>query len=290
MTIGVFATLSVAGIVVSVVLLQLHAEKVYGKVGDHKIYQSELTNTLVGAVNIPQSKAVTTLLDYWLYQQIAKKEHLSISSEEVNSELKSRTGSLNPPARNYLVVAIKRDLLYEKITAAAEGFYTGDMIIVHFDQNIPFGSGFDSPASAIKIASDRKYAQTFVSDIYNQLKSGRISFAQAIIKEQTDPRVGIKALPTTSHSGSFDTSKPQALSSQVVARKDVKTEMLQLKPGSYSAPFIAQVDINASVPPAKQDGYFVIIKMATSQSLASNLKVDEYIASQKLLLKYEQLQ
>ena len=267
-------------------------QRVYGKVGSHLVKSSELKNAMLetGPLKTSQDQVLTAILDQWLYTDIGKKYGVKVSDQEVTTEYNQRVGNNAAPAgKNYILVAVRRDLLKHKLEAKFRGFYQGQYIMANFDQHIPFNGngGPDNPAEGreARIATDRDYATQFINDIYSKLQDKSLIFAQAISNERQDPQIGVTALPTSLHSDVFDTSKLLATNRVMFSRPEILSQISKLQPGQYTKPFIVKINTDLKDPPTTVDGKWMIINLKTSQ-LPAGKSADVIVKEQKASLGY----
>lgn len=303
-------------IIISLWFLLLSADKAYwrakvrlgpkplARVGHHAIFQSDLDPLIKSApFNTDKKQILAVLMDNWLYKEMAKANGITVSDQQITSEVLKRSGIANNkyqniqlpvnasdqqktalqqilatenPAsivlkNNYLKLQVANALYKNKLTEKIKGGYQGQFIIAHFDQNILFSDSSKTSEQAkmsaadlaTKVADDRKYATDFINSIYQQLTTNHLSFSNAIALEKKDPRLGSDVLPTVVHSGDFNAVDKTNINNLLATNTQVTAQLDSLKPGQVSKPFIYKVNSSTNNPQQLADGYWIIVRLDT---------------------------
>ncbi len=174
------------------------------------------------------------------------------------------------------------------------GYTQGRLIIVNFDLHLPF-DGIDSlfPGEIEKdrakyIAKDRANADKVMNDIYSQLSSNKINFDQAMEMERSDPLVGTKALPTTPHSGSFNTADTESPLYNILTNADYIKLIQDTKAGSYSKPTVLKAPLGSKADAPTAEARYVVVQVDKRVGQLAN-SLSDFVTSQKNQLKYKKL-
>ncbi len=134
---------------------------------------------------------------------------------------------------------------FAKLNMDNQGVYKGKLLVANFSRYIPFQSGLLAQqeaanpkiGNAAAMAADKEYALSFITNLYNQIKAGKITFDQAMQMEQNDPTVGEQAYPSLYHSQAFDGTRSQV---GPLAASSITSKVNSIKPGQLTAPFVVQ--------------------------------------------------
>ncbi|HSX48048.1 MAG TPA: hypothetical protein VLF41_00875 [Candidatus Nanoarchaeia archaeon] len=260
--------------------------KIVAKVGSHLITQDELDQAYKGNTLASKDKVLSALMDMWLYRQMAQPLKIAVTDSDVKTELAKRVGS-STNSKNYLTVAVTRDLLSSKLEDYYSGYSQGRYIIAHFDQHIPFNGGDNTGAgTTAQIAADRTYATNFINNVYDKLSKKQITFDQAVAMENADARIGSAALQTSPHSGSFDTTDSVSAAATIMSFPDVAPVIAGLAPGKISQPFVSKIAVAAGENPPKVDGCWLVVVIDRTEP-KNGQTFNGAVASAKSTLRYE---
>ncbi|MCH7541584.1 hypothetical protein IH981_02270, partial [Patescibacteria group bacterium] len=209
------------------------------------VFKLETVEKLATDCSLGQKKAVELLVDERVLVSWASDEGVVISKAEQKDE-ELRIGgldSVNPCTKRVAMV----NLLRERLSQNIQVFREGEFIIINFSRfanpnSIQVTKG-DEKNRKQKYAAERAYADTLSKSIYSDLKTGKISFEEAIKKVNNDPKVGLKSFYETNLiSGSF-TALEYIEKSGLLADDSVRQKIDKLNEGEISEPFISQIDV-----------------------------------------------
>ncbi len=263
---------------------------IYGRVGSHFVTKSQVAKVVSASPIFKTQEVGDAYMDMYLYQELAKDYKVSVSQSEIDTEMTNRTGLKDPYNKDFLTVAITRDLLQQKIQEKVAGYYKGKFVLANFDRYIPYGdnAGPDNPVAGRtqRIAADRAYAQAFSGYIYDQLVANKLTFDQAVEQEHNDSRLGHIALPTSLHSGDFNTADSTLPSTSLLSSTEVMSVLKSTKVGSFSLPVIAKIDSSAVENAPRVDGKFIIL-LVQDASTKSDKSFDEVVSAKKKQVGYK---
>lgn len=225
-----------------------------------------------------EDKIRDLIMNYWLLILASREYQLDISDKEVLSYLQSSlSGSpqkINFDINNsYIKYKGYFDLLQNRLTNIVSNYGSGAYVIAHFDQNMvrnttQLKSLSDEQYKQL-LDDDRKYATDFINKTFNELKTGKITFEQAMQIQIDDPKIGKKALntaPQSSKFGSMSELGPGMKTSNFDSDPQFRQKIDNLKPGEFSEPFMMQVMLGANENSPKADGIWIIAKIDSINS------------------------
>lgn len=265
--------------------------KLYAEVAGHKIYKKDVDNIRKGSQGVSEQDATAVLANKYLSETLAKEKNVTISDAEIEKAIGSDAQKLKTE-QPYAYQNQVNQLYMEKLAAQNQGIYKGKLLVAHFSRYVPYQSALLAEDKAVNpkigdpaaIAADKQYAKSFIDNLYNQISSGKLTFDQAIEKEQQDPTIGKNAYETLTHSGSFDTSN---LAGNLLAPESAQEQISKLKPGETSKPFIVRVPSSDS-DNSTAESYYLIVQMDSRQGGGNNKQdFDSYLSQAKKRLGYK---
>lgn len=288
-----WAGIGLALIVAAIVLFisnPLHiGQKVYAEAAGHKIYKKDIQSLqLVNGQtkNVTDHQAATVLADKYLTEAMAKQQGVAITHADIvaaygNGIDKQKT--TDPYGYQNLV----NQLYLTKLDHHNAGVYTGKLLVANFSRYVPYQSGLlpqqekETPllGNPAAIAKDKQYAQTFITNLYDQIKAGKITFDQAIQMEHNDPMVGEKSYYSTQqHSGSFNGPLNQI---GLLAARSIRGTVTGMKPGQLSKPFVVRVTNSSTDQNSTAESYFLVVRMDKTSGGESNITFQQELAQAK---------
>ncbi|HVX57970.1 MAG TPA: hypothetical protein VHA37_09700, partial [Candidatus Saccharimonadales bacterium] len=261
-------------------------EKVYAQAAGHKVYKKEI-DQLRGSTNtkgLSDHDVATVLANKYLYQAMAKKAGITVTDQDVEDQYPN----VSPNHPNAYVWQDDVNGTYaSQLMAYNTGLYKGKVLVAYFNRYVAFQSSLLPERQALEplignqaaIAADRKYASTFINKMYNQLKSHKITFDQAIQAQKKDPTLGNSVY--SPQSGSFDTSNPYLGGTVLVGPKSAQAQLAKMKAGQLSKPFVVSVRNSWKDPNVTAPAYYLVVQMDYSKSSHSGLTWDKYLAQQQ---------
>lgn len=266
---------------------KLHfGDKVYAQAAGHKIYKKEVEAIKVNNKSISDNTAATVLANKYLSQAMAKEQNVTISGSDIKAA-DCPSQKSNPFGYQTCV----NQLYFTKLGNKNEGIYKGKALIANFSRYIPFPSPLLEKQKALNpkigdpaaIAADKTYAKNFITDLYDQIISGKITFDQAIEMEHNDPVVGETAYPSLVHSGPFDGRISQ---DNLISAYSIRQKIAAMKPGEITKPFAPSGP--ASLADDKtNETYFLVVKMDQVSGGHGNTSFDQQIQQAKKKLGYK---
>ena len=268
---------------------RLHiGQKVYAQAAGHKIYKQDVENLIGNSKGISDHDAATSLADKYLTEAMAKDAKVTVTDQDLVSAYGKDINTQKTQQKYYYQLKVNQ-LYLRKLGAYNTGIYKGEYLIADFDRNIPTPSPLLAEDEAANphlgnskdIAADKKYASDFITKLYNQIMTHKMTFAQAIKAEHDDPEVGIKAYPTVLHSGSFDTSSGygSVLTAQVTNEK-----IKSIKAGTMTKPFLANTSNGQAQGTA--GSYYLVVRMDESRG-GLNVPFSQYLQQAKQKYGYK---
>lgn len=238
-------------------------EKVYAQADGHKIYKQDIKNLIGKTSGISNHDAATVLADKYLTEAMAKDAKITVTDKELVAAYGQSINTQKSQQKFYYQRRVNQ-LYFKKLSATNTGLYKGQFLIASFSRNIPYPSPLLAEEEANDpnlgnpkaIAADKKYAENFLTKLYNQISAHKMTFDQAIKAEHDDPQVGVEAYPTQPHSGSFDTSKANGslLTADVTAKK-----LTTIKSGTTTKPFLAST--SSGTNKGTSGSYYLVVRM-----------------------------
>lgn len=236
-------------------------DKILGQAAGHKVTPAELARFMQGTDGLSQKQAIGTLLDHYFYLALGKKLHVSVSDADVQQQLDSQTAHrTDAPNRNYLLAVDKNTLLAQKINAEIDGYYRGRFVVAHFDQHLVFNGQAVSAAVQQAQQADKAYATKFIGQVQTKLDLLHEDINQGIIMENSDPKIGLSALPAKFHSKSFNTAN-SADYMIIGSNASMMAQLKKLPVGQHSKPFIYQVQFIRDHTKQSADAAWMIVQL-----------------------------
>lgn len=272
-------------------------EKVYAQAAGHKVYKKEIQSLKGDNSAITDHQVATVLADKYLTEAMAKEQNVTVTQTEIQTAVKAaeyqtdngyQKTQLNPYAYQNLV----NQLYFTKLAANNEGVYQGKLLVANFSKNVPYQSpllaekkstnpNLGNPAA---IAQDKQYAQTFITNLYDQLQTKKITFDQAIQMEHNDPVVGTKGYPTQSHSTSFNGSLSQ---NNLLSADSIRGKITSIKPGETTKPFVVRSS-SSMYDKSTAESYFLVVRLdKKSGGNNSNTSFPQLLSQKKQQLGYK---
>ena len=192
------------------------SKPLYAEAAGHKIYKQDVKDLIHNHKGISDRQAATVLADKYLTEALAKQEKIAtVTNKDVEAVIGSNAAQLKT-TNPYSYQLNVNQLYFDRLQAYNRGIYKGKLLVAHFSRFIEARpdpnrnkAAFPQFGDPTAIAKDKKYAQDFITKLYDQLQAGKITWSQAIQAEHSDPILGENGYPALSHSGSFDTSQQQ---------------------------------------------------------------------------------
>lgn len=270
-------------------------QKIYAQAAGHKIYKSDIENLIGNTKGVSDRQAATVLANQYLTQAMAKDQGITISDQDISAAYGPNI-TKQKTSNKYAYQNKVNQLYFNKLAAYNQGIYKGNLLVAHFSRNIPYDSPLlaeqkandPSIGNQADVAADKKYAQKFITNLYDQLQAGKITWSQAVQAEHNDPVVGEKAYASLSHSGAFDTSSTSVQRNGLLGAASIRQQISNIKPGQTSKPFAVRVS-NSINPKSKAtaESYFLIVKMDSSAGGHSNVNFEQELDQAKQQLGYK---
>ncbi len=290
-----FAYIILAAIIIgggwAVIKKEFHiGDKVYARAAGHKVYKQEVKDLIGNTQGVSDHDAATVLADKYLTEALAKDQGVTVTDQDIRNQYGGKV-NLKDQQKNYAYAYQQavNSAYFNKLQAKYNGVYRGDILVAQFSRYIPASPVSAAYKKAIPemgdpkaIAADKQYADDFINKLYNQLQDHKITWKQAFHMEQTDPRLGVKAYPSLSHSGPFDTSKnPVTLFDAPAAQQKISG----LKAGETTKPFVVSVynqDTKKSF-----DSYYLVVHMSSTYGGHASGSFQQYLVDSKKRLDYQ---
>lgn len=286
---------AVAILVVIIVLIGAWAifglnvgKKVYAQAAGHKIYKEDVEAIKAHNKSISDNAAATVLANKYLSQAMAKENNVRVTQADINA-----AGCPSQKTNPFGYQTCVNQLYFTKLGNNNEGIYKGKALITNFSRYIPYPSPLLEQEKALNpkigdsaaIAADKAYAKAFITDLYNQIMSGKITFDQAIQMEHADPQVGEQAYPSLAHSGSFDGLISQ---DNLISANSIRQKITSMKPGEITKPFAV---VSGGSKPLAGDSsgetYFLVVDMEQISGGHGKTSFDQELQQAKKKLGYK---
>lgn len=258
--------------------------RVIGSVGNHTFFYRDLKAVLGQGVDKKYAK--DCLLENELYSNIAGAKNTTVTEQEVSELVKNQTQLEHPYHEAYFRLCAHRDILAEKLKKVFNGQKSGQIVLVNFDQHIPFAGRDDNTNPPkdreARIAADRTYASDLVNKLHLAVSNGSMNISDAVAVEQNDSRIGLSAEPTTLHSGLFDTTITNTPLARIFAKAKVHDFLSKAKRGDISPVITISEPIDGTDHPKLAEAKFVFLKVETATS-GQNVSFEDAVANQKKL-------
>jgi len=289
----VYALIAIAILVGGFIVLkhELHiGEKVYAQAGGHKIYQQDVENLIGNNKGINKHDAARVLADKYLIKAMVKGKDITVTEKDLVAQYGNATKQ-QKSSNKYIYQNKENQLYLQKIQVYNYGIYKGKYLIGNFSRHVEFqpvlpedkihDPNLGKPAA---IAKDKAYAQDFLTQLYDQIKSGKITFDQAIQKERNNPKIGVKAYPSLPHSGPFDTSSGPNYA--VLKPTSTRQKINDIKEGEITAPFVVRVG-NSLEGNSTAESYFLVVDMEKSSHSYTDIYFTQYLEQAKQKFGYK---
>lgn len=289
---GRLIIIGLAMVVVIAALFVAHpghiGQKVYAKAAGHKIYKKDLESLQVvngHKKNVSDHQAATVLADKYLTEAMAKQQGVTVTQ----SDLIAAYGKgivAQQKSDPYGYQNLTNQLYFTKLDNHNDGVYAGKLLVANFSRYVPYQSGLLPEQKKARpllgnptaIAQDKQYAQTFITNLYDQIKSKKITFDQAIQMEHNNPREGVNSYYSTQqHSGSFNGPLKQI---GLLAARSIRSRVAAMKPGELSKPFVVRVSNSATDQNSTAESYYLVVRM-DKVSGGSNMSFQQELAQAK---------
>lgn len=249
--------------------------KVLAKVGSKNITQRDLNTKLYevdlkGSPETPgkfsneiKSEVLRVLIENFIIEEEAKKLGINANEEEIKKELNNLPtyNYLNDSQKSLAKKNAKLQVLRKKIEEKVVSFREGKVIVARFDQT-PGGE-------------NRKYAESLIGSINSDLKTGKISFEDAMKKADNDSKIGANSffpnVALLSHE--FDKSS-QETKNGLFGNQEFSDLVFSLKKDQMSDP--------RAIKQEDKETMFVIIKITGSYDYSSRyLSLEEWLEKKK---------
>lgn len=241
--VGVFVFVVTLLITTYLLLSQKQAEQAIAaaKVGSEIISRSQAKN-FADECNLSQKEAVGYLVDEKVLTKWSADEQISIPPEEQKFE-ENKIGS-SASLSSCTSLKARVNLLREKLQQNTQKFREGQFVSINFGlysnpkpyQPIPGVSNEEERVAKLK--EHRAYADKLVNQIYPDLKSGRISFEQAMELVNKDPLIGESSLYKTSILSRSFSATEYIEKRSILGEEDVRKKVDSLAESQISEPFI----------------------------------------------------
>ena len=265
-------------------------EKIYAQAAGHKIYQQDVEDLIGDNKAISKHDAAKVLADKYLIKSMIKGKDITVSERDLVNQYGNATAK-QKGADKYAYQNKENQLYLQKIQNYNYGIYKGKYLIGNFSRNVEFQpvlpeDKFTNPnlGNPSAIAADKKYAQNFLTQLYDQIKSGKITFDQAIQKERQDPKIGEKAYPSLPHSGSFDTSNGPNYAALKPA--SIRQKINDIRDGEMTKPFVVRVG-NSLEGDSTAESYFLVLDMEKSSHSYTSVYFTQYLEQAKQKYGYK---
>lgn len=269
-------------------------DKVYATAAGHNIYKDDIDNLKGDTKGVTDHQATVVLANKYLSEAIAKKAGIKITDKDIVAQYGADVNK-QKNTQKFAYQSKVNDVYFNKLIAYNAGLYQGQVLVANFSRHIAFESPFldiqkaSDPlmGNAAAVAADKKYAKDFITKLYNQVKSNKITFDQAIQAEHNDPVVGEQAYQTLPHSGSFDTANIYLPANTLLAPQSIQPTIQNMKAGELSAPFVVSVNNSLTEKDKTTDSYYLVVKMDSTTGGHTGMTYDQYLAQSKKQLGYK---
>ena len=292
-----FSLLLVIFIVVGGFFLILHlikGPKVYAEVAGHKIYKQDIETMQVvngKKTGITDKQAATVLADKYLSEAMVEQQGIKVTQADVVSAY-GKTIIDQKKSDPYGYQNLVNQLYFTELIDHNVGTYQGKLLVANFSRYVPYQSALlpkqkaETPqlGNAAAIEQDKQYAETFITNLYNQIKSKQITFDQAIQEEHDDPVVGKEAYVTQQHSGSFSGTLGQI---GLLSARSIRSKLSAMKAGQLSEPFVVRVSNSSTDSSSTAESYFLVVQMDKVSGGSSGMTFEQQLAQSKKSLGYK---
>lgn len=254
---------------------------VVARVGNHNITKQEVQQVkaaelAAGFYGDSDETIKKLIMDYWLYSMAAEEYGIKPNDTEALENLKNKTDFIKLSSdqainNSYVKYRAYKDYYQKQLTTILNSPQKGAYIIAHFDQN------FGRDTTALKALSDqqyqdllkvdRDYATNFINDVYAKIKSGQITFEEGMKMQLDNKIIGKVAMSTAVMSAKFgQPSNIPGGQESIVKNSQIQAKVNELQAGGISEPFIVKVPAVFTQPNNLVDGFWVIVKVDSTNS------------------------
>jgi hypothetical protein len=269
---------------------KLQKGQLYAQAAGHKIYKQDVQDLIGKTEGISERAAAEVLADKYLTEAMAKEQGITISDKDI--ELAYGPSIKKQKTRDKYSYQLQVNQLYfDKLQAKNQGIYKGELLVAHFSRYIALQPLTAADKKAIPkmndpsaIAQDKKYAEGLITRLYDRIKAGELTFAQAAKIERKNPIVGLNMYPALSHSGAFDTSKDPNL---LLNAASIRQRVSEIKPGEITEPFVVKVSDSTGGNEKTFESYFLVVKMDETSGSYMGTDFNQYLEQSKKRLEYK---
>jgi hypothetical protein len=262
-------------------------DKIYAQAAGHKIYKQDVKNLIGSNKGVTDHQAATVLADKYLTEALANEQGITVTDQDIQTAY-GTTINLLKEDNKYSYQLQVNQLYFDRLQTYNQGVYKGYLLVGHFSRNIvlqPDASGQIAATDTASVAADKKYAQDFITNLYKQIRTGKITWDQAAAMEKADPTLGQGMYSSLSHSGPFNTSEAPV---PLFAPASAQQQLRQIKPGQTSKPFAVSVTNSVGANSDQTfESYFLVVRMDSSAGGKSDVGFQQQLQQAKQRLGYK---
>lgn len=182
------------------VIAIVNGEKITKSDFNAKVYSQEFAGTLSDPRETSESEKVkflNELVEEKIAAIEAAKNNVKISEAEAIKIAAERGVNINEMSGDQITVALKNllsSLIKEKVRQKVEIVKTGEYVLFRFDKYYKYGPiDIKGEGEQSKIDTQKAYAKRLADKTYTDIKSGKITFKQAVARVNSDPVISGKA-------------------------------------------------------------------------------------------------
>lgn len=266
-------------------------QKVYAEVAGHKIYKKDVDTLIGNTPHVSEHDAATVLADKYLTEVMAKEYGVTVTEKDI--EAGSDGADIAQMKKNYPYAyqSLVNQIYFNMLSANNQGSYTGKFVVANFSRYVPYQSPLlaqkkvEDPniGNPTAIAADKKYAYDFITNLYNQIKAGKITFDQAIQMERDDPVVGLEGYATQTQSGTFSGSLNQ---NGLLGATSIRPYLESLKPGQITKPFVVRAS-SSMHDKSTAESYYLMIELDKKSGGTSKVSFSQELNQAKKKYGYK---
>jgi len=253
-------------------------EGLLAKVGDREITETDLNrrifgfNSFVGSIDNPgnidtdaKQPIFKELIEWRLLDIKAAEDNINVSESEITDYSRDNienyldmTGDIKSVVDENTYYEILQNKLTDEYVLKA----SGNFIIARFD-----AKRVTDNSNNVDISDDKEYAEKLINEVYQDIKSKKITFEEGMKVVDNDKRIGLSAFGNNSiiHSDYF-TASNLTLNNSVFTYEEAREKVTTMETNSFSTPFIVSADFDDGEADEIQPIAYVMLEVKSTNN------------------------
>jgi hypothetical protein len=269
----------------------------YGNMNGYVPQKAAVLSLVKTSTGFNENQAAKLFLQDELYKRMASRLKASVSTVAVLAQAKKNYGNQPINAYSYAFLVTETAMNKAAVATVLTSGESGRYIIYHFNQHMTVeGAPIDNSVAPLSprqqdalVASDKAYAFQLATKRRDALENKTTTFAQTMLDEKADPRLGLIAIPTLRHSSTFDTATetPDDIYSFRV-QKQLVDVLKHTKKDAITPVLVGQSPAQVGDHPRYVDAYYVIFSVDSANQTAIFGTASDFESSSKKEYNYKE--